>query len=140
MTTLAEQAVGSFRDRLEGRLVTPDDTDYDQVRSIWNGAIDHRPALVARCASLEDLATALGFAREEHLEISVRGGGHSFSGASICPDGLVVDLSDMNGVEVDPDARTVRCGGPPSPNWTPQPRCTASLSRAARSATPVSPA
>lgn len=110
MITLAEQAVGSFRDRLEGRLVTPDDTDYDQVRSLWNGAIDHRPALVARCAGPEDVATALAFAREEHLEISVRGGGHSFSGASVCPDGLVVDLGDMNRVEVDPDARTVRCG------------------------------
>ncbi|MEU7281468.1 FAD-binding oxidoreductase [Streptomyces sp. NPDC045431] len=111
MTTLTDQTVGSLRDRLEGRLVTPADPDYDQVRSLWNGAIDHRPALVARCASPQDVATALRFARDEHLEISVRGGGHSFSGASVCPDGLVVDLSDMNRVEVDADARTVRCGG-----------------------------
>ncbi|MFC8918005.1 hypothetical protein ACFT5C_19760 [Streptomyces sp. NPDC057116] len=87
MITLAEQAVGSLRDRLEGRLVTPDDADYDQVRSLWNGAIDHRPAVVARCAILEDVATALAFAREEHLEVSVRGGGQASPGRPSAPTG-----------------------------------------------------
>ncbi|MGI5358038.1 hypothetical protein ACQI4E_22360 [Streptomyces sp. CA-252508] len=76
MTTLAEKPVSSLRDRLAGRLVTPEDSDHEQVRSLWNGAIDHRPALIARCASPEDVATALAFARGKHLEISVRGGGH----------------------------------------------------------------
>ncbi|MDN3292540.1 FAD-binding oxidoreductase [Streptomyces ficellus] len=111
MTTLPEEAVEAFRSRLDGRLVTPDDLDYDTVRAVWNGGIDHRPALIAQCASTDDVVGALAFARDEHLEISVRGGGHSTSGNSVCPGGLVIDLSPMNAVEVDPDTRTARCGG-----------------------------
>jgi FAD/FMN-containing dehydrogenase len=111
VTTLADHVIGSLRGRLSGRLVTPDDADYDAVRSVWNGAIDHRPALVARCATPEDVAAALTFARDARLGISVRGGGHNLAGSAVCPDGLVIDLTGMNAVEVDPDARTARCGG-----------------------------
>ncbi|MGH3147705.1 MAG: FAD-binding protein, partial [Rubrobacter sp.] len=95
----------------EGRLITPDDQGYDEVRSVWNGAIDRRPEYVARCLSAGDAAAALRFAREHDLPISVRGGGHGVAGTAVCDDGLVIDLSCMKGIEVDPAARTARAQG-----------------------------
>jgi FAD/FMN-containing dehydrogenase len=93
-----------------GELVRPGDDDYDQARKVWNGAIDRRPALIARCASAADVAAALRLGRERDLEIAVRGGGHSIAGWSVCDDGLVIDLSPMRGIEVDPEAGTARAG------------------------------
>jgi FAD/FMN-containing dehydrogenase len=92
-------------------LLQPSDDQYEEARKVWNGAIDRRPALIARCGSAADVAAALRLGRERDLEIAVRGGGHSIAGWSVCDDGLVIDLSPMRGIEVDPDARTARAGG-----------------------------
>src|SRR5437764_551897 len=89
-----------------GRVVTPADADYDAVRAIWNGAIDHRPAIIARCQSAEDVAAALATASAQGLEVSVRGGGHNFGGNAVWTDSLVVDLRDLAAVRVDPVTRT----------------------------------
>src|SRR5687768_15933270 len=88
-----------------GELLRPGDDEYDEARKVWNGAIDRRPALIARCTSAADVAAALRLGRERDLELAVRGGGHSIAGLSVCDDGLVIDLSPMRAIEVDPDAR-----------------------------------
>jgi hypothetical protein len=97
--------------RLVGRVLTPADSDYDDARSIWNGALDRRPAVIARCASGADVAAAIQFGRDQGLEISVRGGGHNFAGTAACPDGLMISLAAMTQVSVDSARRTVVCGG-----------------------------
>jgi FAD/FMN-containing dehydrogenase len=97
---------GSF----PGALLHPGDDEYDEARKVWNGAIDRRPALIARCASAADVAAALRLGRERGLELAVRGGGHSIAGLSVCDGGLVLDLSPMRAIEVDPDTRTARAG------------------------------
>lgn len=111
MTTTLHDEIGAFRARFSGHLFLPSDGEYDIARSVWNGAIDHKPAIVARCADAADVAAALEFGRSNELEISVRGGAHSFSGSAVADAGLVIDLSAINGVTVDPAARTARCGG-----------------------------
>jgi FAD/FMN-containing dehydrogenase len=94
--------------RFAGELVGQDHPAYDEARRVWNGSIDRRPALVARCAGGDDAAAAIRFARERDLPVAVRGGGHSVAGNGTCDGGLVVDLSSMKGVRVDPEARTAR--------------------------------
>lgn len=94
-----------------GWLITPDDQDYDEARSVWNGAIDRRPSYIARCLGAGDTVAALRFARERDLPIAVRGGGHGVAGTAVCDDGLVIDLSAMKGIQVDPAARTARAEG-----------------------------
>ncbi|WP_339106160.1 FAD-binding oxidoreductase [Haloterrigena salinisoli] len=84
------------------------DADYDDARSVWNGMIDRHPALIARCRGVGDVISAVDFAREYDLLVAVRGGGHNVAGTAVCDDGLVIDLSEMRGVWVDPDARTAR--------------------------------
>jgi FAD/FMN-containing dehydrogenase len=103
--------VGAFRERFAGDVLVPGDPGYDEARSVWNGDIDRHPAVIARCSTAEQVAAAVEFARQEGLEIAVRGGGHSFAGFSVCDDGLMINLSEMRDVTVDPDARRVRCGG-----------------------------
>src|SRR5438270_1505630 len=95
---------GTFR----GRLVRPHDGDYDEARKIWNGSIDRSPALVARCTGVADVMAAVAFGRRTGLVTAVRGGGHSFPGLSSCDGGLVIDLSPMKGIRVDPEAGTAR--------------------------------
>ena len=111
MTTVAGQGLDGLRSRFSGRVITAADGDYDQARSVWNGAIDAHPAVIARCAGAGDVAAAVGFAQDAGLEISVRGGAHNFGGAAVGDDGLTVDLSGISQVTVDPDARTARVGG-----------------------------
>src|SRR5947207_263280 len=94
-----------------GRVITSADADFDTARKVWNGAIDHRPAMIAKCTRAEDVAAALAHARAAGLDVSVRGGAHNFAGAAVWPDGLTVDLSGMAQVVVDPEARTARCQG-----------------------------
>jgi hypothetical protein len=103
-----EAAVGKFRAELRGQVLRPGDHAYDEARKVWNGMFDRRPALIARCAGIADVMSAVSFARAHDLPAAVRGGGHSFPGHSVCDGGLVIDLSQMKGMRVDPAARTVR--------------------------------
>ena len=98
-------AVGSLQDRFTGPLLRPGDDGYEAARRVWNGAIDRRPALIARCLTAADIQAAIRFAREHDLLIAVRGGGHGVAGMAVCDGGLVVDCSLMKAVTVDPEAR-----------------------------------
>src|SRR5687768_5406055 len=100
-----------LRDSLHGPLVLPGDKGYDEARSIWNGAIDRRPACIARCAGVADVVAAVRFARDHGLEVAVRGGGHNVAGTAVCDDGIVIDLSELRAVWVDPASRTARVQG-----------------------------
>jgi FAD/FMN-containing dehydrogenase len=104
-------AIDGLRARFRGALLRPDEEGYDEARRIWNGAIDRRPALIARCAGADDVAEAVRFAREQEILVSVRGGGHAVAGYAVCDDGLMIDLSLMKAVRVDPQARTARAAG-----------------------------
>jgi len=108
---LDRSAIDEFRRSLSGSLLLPENADYDEVRSIWNGMIDRRPALIARCLLADDVVTAVRFARAQELGVSVRCGGHSVSGKSVCDAGLMIDLSQMNTVSIDPEAKTARVEG-----------------------------
>jgi len=101
-------AVSGLEPGFRGELVRPGDGAYEEHRAVWNGAIDRRPALIARCAGVADVISAVKFAAESGLPVAVRSGGHSFPGLSVCDEGLVIDLSLMRGVRVDPEARTAR--------------------------------
>ena len=109
---LGEATIQELREAVRGEIVTPADDGYAEACRIWNGAHDgHRPALVVRCTGAADVIAAVGFARSNDLTIAVRGGGHSVAGFSTCDDGIVIDLSQMNGVRVDPAARRATVGG-----------------------------
>jgi FAD/FMN-containing dehydrogenase len=105
------ESLAGFRDRFKGQLVGPDDPEYDQARAVWNAIADRRPALIARCTDVDDVVAAVRFAREQDLVIAVRGGGHSVAGFSTCDGGLVIDLSRMREVMVDPVSKRARAQG-----------------------------
>lgn len=111
MPEVLRRGIEQLQASLAGPVLWPGDRGYEDARSIWNGDIDRRPALIACCTSPADVAAAVSFAQECRLELSVRGGGHSFSGASVCDGGLMIDLSAMRDVTVDPVARRARVGG-----------------------------
>jgi FAD/FMN-containing dehydrogenase len=100
-----------FNDQLHGRLVTPDTDDYEDARKVWNGLIDKRPALIVRCAEAQDVVASVNFAREHALLFSVRGGGHNVAGNALVEDGMVIDLTPMRQVQVDPERRIARAAG-----------------------------
>src|SRR5262245_53579169 len=102
MATRTPTSLESFR----GALVVPTNPEYEAARKIWNGAVDRRPAVIARCAGVADVVAAVRFARERDLEVAVRGGGHNVAGTSVCDDGVVIDLAAMRAVSVDPTGRT----------------------------------
>jgi FAD/FMN-containing dehydrogenase len=110
-TTLGEATIKELSDSLDGAVVVPDDSIYDDSRSIWNGAIDRRPAVVAHAAGVADVVEAVRFARSQGLEVAVRGGGHSIPGFSTVDDGVVIDLSPMKAIRIDVDRRTVVAEG-----------------------------
>jgi FAD/FMN-containing dehydrogenase len=97
-----------LRNSVDGPVIGPDDEGYDEARSIWNGAIDRRPACIVRCTGVADVVAAVRFARERDLLVAVRSGGHGVGGHALCDGGLVIDLSPMKGIRVDPAARTGR--------------------------------
>jgi len=109
MTTAIAQASDASRQRaapaidgFRGRMIGAEQPDYDTARAVWNGAIDRRPRVIARCIGAADVAAAVRFARDHDLEIAIRGGGHNVAGTAVCDDGIVIDLSAMRGVRVDP--------------------------------------
>ncbi|ADJ15248.1 FAD-binding oxidoreductase [Halalkalicoccus jeotgali] len=106
-----EKRLRALAERFDGALIGPEDGKYDEARSVWNGMIDRFPAVIAGCAGVEDVLVAIEFARESELPVAVRGGGHNVSGTAVCDDGIVIDLSGMTAVRVDPDRRVVRAEG-----------------------------
>src|SRR5438046_2592338 len=118
-------ATDKLRSALRGEVIRPGDATYDEARKIWNGDIDRRPALIARCTNVEDVKAALAFGIESGLRIAVKGGGHSLPGHSVADGALMIDLRPMNKVTVDtaarraaPRSRAERYG----PKWTDRPR------------------
>ncbi|MGW4766552.1 FAD-binding oxidoreductase [Nocardia sp. NPDC004278] len=111
MTRAASSDFRALRSRMAGPVFAPDDAGYDTARAVWNGDIDRRPAVIAECLSPEDVAAALAFARDHALEVSVRGGGHAYSGTAVGDDGLMINLGLMNRVLVDPAGARARVGG-----------------------------
>ena len=111
ITAIDGAAVASLRTSFSGKLLTPETLGYDQARRVWNGNIDRRPALVARCAGVADVREAVRFASQLGLLVSVRGGGHSAPGYGTNDGGVVIDLSPMKGIRVDPVSGTVRAQG-----------------------------
>ena len=103
--------VSVFQATLRGELIQPEDAQYDEIRALYNGMIDRRPALIARCVDVADVIAAVNFARERGLRVAVRGGGHNGGGLGSVDDGLVIDLRAMNGVRVNPEDRTARVEG-----------------------------
>jgi FAD/FMN-containing dehydrogenase len=108
---LDEALVEAFKASIRGSVVLPGDANYDEARQIWNGMHDKRPALIARCTGVADVIAAVNFARENHLLTAVRGGGHNVGGSGSCDGGIMIDLSLMKGVHVDPKARIARVQG-----------------------------
>jgi hypothetical protein len=112
VTTSGNLAAGTLRERLnagfQGQLFEPGHPNYDEARKVWNGMIDRYPALIARCQGVSDVVAAIRVAREQDLLVAVRGGGHNVAGTAVCDDGLVIDLSAMKGLRVDPIERTAR--------------------------------
>ena len=105
------RALTAFGERFDGELVLPGSAGYEAARVVWNGMVDRRPAVVARCAGVGDVRAAILFGREHDLPIAIRAGGHSLAGFSTCDDGIVIDLSRIHGVEVDPERRVARVLG-----------------------------
>ena len=108
---VSRDSIEEFKSHIRGALILPGDADYDSARSIWNALIDKYPGAVLRCQGTADVAAAAKFASANNVLVSVRGGGHNVGGRAVCDDGLVIDLSNMRAVHVDPDAQTVRAQG-----------------------------
>ncbi|MGH2739021.1 MAG: FAD-binding oxidoreductase [Actinomycetota bacterium] len=106
-----DSAIAEFADRLDGQLLRPGEDDYERARKVWNGMIDKRPVLIVRCGVVDDVVGTIRFAREHDVLTSVRGGGHNIAGMAVCDGGIMIDLSPMREVEVDPEVRTARVGG-----------------------------
>jgi FAD/FMN-containing dehydrogenase len=106
-----EDAWREFESSFDGALIRPSDADYDEARLVWNGMIERSPALIARAANTQDVVSAVNFARDNNMLLSVRGGGHNVAGLAVNDDGLVIDLSGLKDVKVDPVSRIVRAGG-----------------------------
>jgi FAD/FMN-containing dehydrogenase len=111
VTTPSDGAIQVLADQLRGQVIRAGDAEYDAARAIFNAMIDRKPALIARCATADDVVAAVTFAREQNMLVSIKGGGHNVAGNAVCDGGLVIDLSSMKGIQVDPAARTVRAEG-----------------------------
>jgi FAD/FMN-containing dehydrogenase len=107
-TVVDETVLKDLQTGLRGRLLRPHDEGYDGVRRVWNAMIDKRPAVIARCVGAADIIQCVRFARKHNLLVSMRGGGHNVAGSAVCEGGLMIDLSPMKGIRVDPPARSAR--------------------------------
>ena len=107
-SVISSEALQDLAGRVHGRVLCPGDTGYDEARSIWNGMIDKHPAAIVQCRGTADVITAVNFAREASLPLSVKGGGHNVAGKAVCDDGIMIDLSSMNHVRIDPASRRGR--------------------------------
>lgn len=101
MKNIPNETTGKLRSKVKGRIVLPGDPSYDEDREIWNAMIDRRPAVIVQCAEADDVTHAISFARENGLEISIRGAGHNIAGNALCDNGLMIDFSNMKNVRVD---------------------------------------
>src|SRR6266478_922998 len=110
-TSLDDEKITAFRSTLRGDLIMNDHPAYESARRVWNGNIDRRPALIARCAGVDDVIEAVNFARANAMLVAVRGGGHNAAGHGTCDGGIVIDLSRMKGIAVNPRNRTARAQG-----------------------------
>src|SRR3989441_10053418 len=111
MQTIDTASLEKLRENFRGQLVVPGDAEYDRSRAVWNAVADRYPAIVARCTRVDDVVDAVRFARERDLVIAVRGGGHSVAGFSTCDGGMVIDLSGMRAVAVDPNRKRATAQG-----------------------------
>jgi hypothetical protein len=107
---MQQQAITEFKGQLRGELIEPTDTRYEEARKVYNAMISRKPRLIARCADVADVITAVHFGQQQGLPVSIRSGGHNAGGLGVCDDGLVIDLSLIRYVHVDPAERTVRVG------------------------------
>ncbi|NPT44202.1 FAD-binding protein [Paraburkholderia sp. 1N] len=105
MVSVSSSAIDELKTATRGQLLLPGDAGFDEARSIWNAMIDRNPAMILRCAGVADVRRGVAFARDNDLPLAVRGGGHNIAGTALCDDGLVIDLSSMKSVQIDPAAR-----------------------------------
>ena len=103
--------IDDLRANVTGEVIVPEDAAYEEARHVWNAMIDKRPRAIVRCSGIDDVVTSVNFARDNDWLVAVRGGGHNAAGLAVCDDGLVIDLSNMRSVQVDPDKKTARAQG-----------------------------
>jgi len=138
--TLGAAAIDDLKRSLRGDVIAPDDDRYEEARKVWNANIDRRPGLIARPTGVADLINVVNFVRDHSLLVAVRGGAHSFAGTSVCNGGLVIDMSLMKGIRVDPARRTVRAeAGLRWASWIVKPRRSGWRRPGASSPIPASP-
>src|SRR5262249_15912063 len=111
MPTLTADSIKALKGKLRGKVIEPQDPDYNEVRKVHNGMIDKKPRLIARCADVTDVIHCVNFARENKILLAVRSGDHNAGGLGICDDGMVIDLAPIKYARIDPKARTVTAGG-----------------------------
>ena len=100
-----------LKSSIDGQLILPGDSSYDVTRTIWNGMFDKKPGVIVQCLSASDVANSVNFARENNLLLAIKGGGHNSAGTASCDDGMMIDLSLMNNVEVNPNNNTAKAAG-----------------------------
>src|SRR5688572_11571129 len=108
---LDESTMQGFKSSIRGKVISANDPSYNEERAVYNGMISRYPALIVKCRDVADVISAVNFAREQNLDLAIRGGGHNAGGLGVCDDGLVIDLSLMNGTRVDLEANTIRAEG-----------------------------
>ncbi|MCZ4318999.1 FAD-binding oxidoreductase [Aequorivita viscosa] len=111
VNTVENSKINAFKSKLKGRLIFPSDATYNETRQVYNGMIDKHPGIFAMCENAEDVIVSVNFGRDNNLLVAIRGGGHNGAGLGLCNDGLVIDLSGIKYVDVDPSNNTVKVGG-----------------------------
>jgi hypothetical protein len=108
---ISEQVIGNLREKIMGKVILPGSTEYETNRKVWNGIIDKKPGIIVQCKNTNDVVTCVNIARKNNLPVSVRGGGHNVAGNALCDDGIVIDLSMMRSVQVEPEKQIARVEG-----------------------------